>query len=58
MAARNPITTAIHFWFTSASQPDVRRMSCFGVYAEPYELYPPTVQEIRQALGSIAEIRQ
>ncbi len=47
-----------HFWVTSANQPDVRRMSCFGVYAQPYELYPPTLREIRQALGSVAEIRQ
>ena len=47
-----------HFWLTSANQPQVRRMSCFGVYAQPYELFPPTMVEIRQALGSLAEIRQ
>jgi len=47
-----------HFWLSSENQPDVRRMSCFGVYAQPYELYPPTLEEIRQALGPIAEVRQ
>jgi hypothetical protein len=47
-----------HFWLSSMDQPGVRRMSCYGVYAQPYELYPPTMQEIRQALGAIAEIRQ
>ena len=47
-----------HFWLSSVNQPGVRRMSCFGVYAQPYELYPPTLEEIRQTLGSIAEIRQ
>lgn len=47
-----------HFWLTSANQPEVRRMSCFGVYAQPYELYPPTLEEIRQALGLIAEIHR
>jgi hypothetical protein len=47
-----------HFWLTSANQPNVRRMSCYGVYAQPYELYPPTLEEIRQLLGEIAEIRQ
>lgn len=47
-----------HLWLSSMNQPGVRRLSCFGVYAQPYELYPPTLQEIRQALGSIAEIRQ
>jgi len=47
-----------HFWLTSVDQPEVRRLSCFGVYAEPQDLYPPTVEEIRQALGSIAVIQQ
>ena len=47
-----------HFWLSSMNQPGVRRMSCYGVYAQPYELYPPTLQEIRQVLGAIAEIRQ
>ena len=47
-----------HFWLSSMDQPGVRRMSCYGVYAQPYELYPPTLREIRQVLGSIAEIRQ
>ena len=47
-----------HFWLSSEKQPDVRRMTCYGVYAEPYDLYPPTLAEIREALGSIAEIRR
>ncbi|MCP5313036.1 MAG: hypothetical protein H6955_05740 [Chromatiaceae bacterium] len=47
-----------HFWLASDAQPDVRRMSCFGVYAVPADLYPPTIDEIRSALGEIAEIRR
>ena len=47
-----------HFWLSSVGQPEVRRMSCYGIYAEPQDAYPPTLQEIRQALGSVAEIRQ
>lgn len=47
-----------HFWLSSVAQPDVRRMSCFGVFAQPYDLYPPTVEEIGRALGGIAEIRR
>jgi len=47
-----------HFWLTSPRQPEVRRMSCYGVYAEPYELYPPTLEEIQDALGGLAEIRR
>lgn len=45
-----------HLWLASANQPQVRRVSCFGVYAQPYELYPPTVEEIRSALGQIATL--
>ncbi|MBT8428919.1 MAG: hypothetical protein KJN79_03310 [Gammaproteobacteria bacterium] len=47
-----------HFWLSSVGQPEVRRMSCYGIYAEPQDAYPPTLREIRQALGSVAEIRQ
>lgn len=46
-----------HFWLTSQNQPEVRRMTCFGVFAQPYELYPPTVEEIRYALGTIATLQ-
>ena len=41
-----------HFWLASDTQPEVRRMTCYGVYAEPYDLYPPTLQEINAALGA------
>ena len=47
-----------HFWIYSERQPDVRRMSCYGVYAQPYELYPPTLEEIRVALGGLAVIER
>lgn len=47
-----------HFWLSSGRQGDVRRLSCYGTYAEPADLRPPTLQEIRQTLGDIAEIRR
>jgi len=47
-----------HFWLASTHQPEVRRMSCYGVYAEPYELSPPSFGEIQDALGELAEIRR
>lgn len=46
-----------HFYLQSDSQPDVMRMTCYGVFAQPYELFPPTVEEIAQALGDMAELR-
>lgn len=47
-----------HFWLYSERQPQVMRMSCYGVYAQPYELYPPTLAEIGTALGGFAEIER
>lgn len=46
-----------HFWLESAEQPAVRRLSCYGAYAEPSDLYPPTLVEIRRVLGGVAGIR-
>ena len=46
-----------HLWLDSPDQPEVLRVSCYGVYAEQPDLYPPTLEEIRQALGGTAEIR-
>ncbi|MCB1772559.1 MAG: hypothetical protein KDI88_03000 [Gammaproteobacteria bacterium] len=46
-----------HFWLTSDTDRDVRRMTCYGVYAEPYELYPPTIGDINAALGTVARLK-
>lgn len=45
-----------HFWLASTDQPLVRRLSCFGVYARPADLYPPTLDEIDRALGNVATL--
>lgn len=45
-----------HFWLASTDQPLVRRLSCFGVYARPVDLYPPTLDEINRALGNVATL--
>jgi hypothetical protein len=46
-----------HFWLSSDNDTEVRRMTCYGIYAEPYELYPPTLGEINAALGDVARLR-
>lgn len=46
-----------HFWFASTNQPDVMRMTCRGVFAEPWQAYPPTMDEIAVALGDVATLR-
>ena len=46
-----------HLWLESSDQPDVRRLSCRGVYAMPAYAKPPSIAEIRAALGAIATLR-
>lgn len=45
-----------HLWLDSPEQPGVMRLSCYGAYAVPYDLAPPTLGEIRAAFGSLAEL--
>ena len=41
-----------HLWL-EGPDPNVMRLSCRGVYAAPSEAYPPSIDEMRQALGEI-----
>lgn len=45
-----------HFWLHSDEQNAVRRLSCYGVYARWPDLFPPTLQEINNALGDAATL--
>ena len=45
-----------HLWVENPSQPDVRRFTCRGLYGFPYETRPPSIAEIRAALGSVASL--
>jgi hypothetical protein len=51
------ITRHNHFWLSSANQPQVIRLSCFGAEGSPHEAYYPTQQEIQSALGEVATLR-
>lgn len=44
-----------HFWLEQNEQ-GVRRMTCYGVFADMSEVEPPTMEEIRYALGDVAEL--
>ena len=46
-----------HFWLSSEKQPNVLRMTCRGVFAEPWEAEPPTLAEIKDALGAVADLK-
>jgi len=45
-----------HLWLSSAEQPDVRRLTCVGAYARPHEVRPPSIEQIRDALGPVASL--
>ena len=45
-----------HLWLDAPERPQVMRLSCYGTYDRPPDLRPPTLTEIREALGGLAEI--
>jgi hypothetical protein len=50
------IQTGFHLWLDDSANPDLMRMTCLGVLADPAESYPPTVAEINAALGKLARL--
>jgi hypothetical protein len=46
-----------HLWLENPQQRDVRRLTCRGAFADPWEAYPPSIDEMRAALGKIATLR-
>jgi hypothetical protein len=52
----NPmIYEGYHLWL-EGTDPNVMRLSCRGVLADPSEAYPPSIEEIRRSLGEIATL--
>jgi len=45
-----------HLWLASAEQPDVRRLTCVGVDSVPFTARPPSIDQIRDALGTVATL--
>ncbi|MGB5835299.1 MAG: hypothetical protein WBG92_25390 [Thiohalocapsa sp.] len=50
------IQTGFHLWLDDRADPNLMRLTCLGVLADPAEAYPPTVEEIRAALGGLATL--
>jgi len=46
----------VHMRLASKQQPDVRNLSCRGGLDDPWLARPPSVDEMREALGEIADI--
>ncbi|MFO8005660.1 hypothetical protein [Thioalkalivibrio sp.] len=45
-----------HLWLESEEQPDVLRMTCMGAFADPWEVRPPSLEDLRGIFGDIATL--
>jgi hypothetical protein len=50
------IQTGYHLWLDDSADPNLMRLTCLGMLADPAESFPPTLEEIRHALGAIASL--
>jgi hypothetical protein len=50
------IQTGFHLWLDEAADPNLMRLTCLGILALPYEAYPPTLEDIGNALGELATL--
>jgi hypothetical protein len=50
------IRTGYHFWLDDSVNPNLRRLTCLGVLADPPEADPPSLREIDAALGGLATL--
>lgn len=47
----NLITQFVRHWLYSERQPEVMRLTCHGAFDVPFYAQPPSIAEIREALG-------
>ena len=45
-----------HLWLDSPDQPNVKRLTCRGAFGSPAEVAPPSIDEIRAALGTVVTL--
>jgi hypothetical protein len=50
------VTHGYHLWLGSDRQPEVMRLTCRGAFDDLSRAEPPSINEVREALGSIAEL--
>lgn len=50
------ITRFVRHWLYSERQPEVMRLTCHGGFDDPSEALPPSIAEIRQALGKLVTL--
>ncbi|MCU7845682.1 MAG: hypothetical protein KZQ93_17770 [Candidatus Thiodiazotropha sp. (ex Monitilora ramsayi)] len=50
------VVRGYHLWLGSEKQPGVMRMTCRGAFDDINRADPPSLEEVRQALGELAEL--
>ena len=50
------IRTGYHLWLDDSVNPNLKRLTCLGVLADPPEADPPSLREIGAALGGLATL--
>lgn len=51
------VVRSVHLWIGTDLRPDVMRMTCRGAFGDPSDADPPSIEQMRQALGSYASLK-
>ncbi|MDJ0807337.1 MAG: hypothetical protein QNJ78_10935 [Gammaproteobacteria bacterium] len=51
------VVHSVHLWISSDRQPDVMRLTCRGAFGDPPNADPPSIAQMKQALGSYASLK-
>jgi hypothetical protein len=51
------VSQGYHFWLESDQQPEVLRLSCRGAFDDMWATQPPSIEEIQQTMGDLAELQ-
>ncbi|MEJ2619241.1 MAG: hypothetical protein P8163_03045 [Candidatus Thiodiazotropha sp.] len=51
------VTQGYHFWFDAEPRSEVMRLSCRGAFDDMWASHPPSIEEIKQTLGNLAELQ-
>ncbi|MEN8180431.1 MAG: hypothetical protein ABFS39_17665 [Pseudomonadota bacterium] len=51
------IVRSVHLWISTDLQPDVMRVTCRGAFDDLPDADPPSIEQMRQALGGYASLQ-
>ncbi len=51
------IVQSVHLWISTDLQPDIMRLTCRGAFDDPSAVEPPSIEQMRKALGNYASLK-